>query len=133
MALVIDGSNVVRGFFGFSQGDYRWDDLNSACFLSRLSDWAKGFADGSPLEVIFDGTRRRIRYRGKRLLSLLFARGRPGDDLVVLRARFLRHMGHTVTVVTSDKQLAERARKEEANVLHLRILWKRLLKGTTIL
>jgi predicted RNA-binding protein with PIN domain len=98
--LLVDGNNVMG-----SKPDGWWRDRHGAMqrLVRALDDRAR--ATGERIEVVFDG-----RERDLQATEVHVAFAPHADDLIAGRA------GPGVTVVTSDRELAERCRRAGAHV-----------------
>ena len=104
VVLLVDGNNVMG-----SRPDGWWRDRQGAMqrLVNALDDRAQ--ATGERIEVVFDG-----RQRGLQAVEVGVAFAPHADDLIAERAR------PGVTVVTSDRELAERCRRAGARVVGAR-------------
>ena len=110
---LVDGMNVIG-----SRPDGWWRDLDSAVVrLARcLAAWQA--AEGGEATVVFDGCRPpALEDTGAGGLQVAFAgHGRAADDEIVRRVGTDRDPG-SLTVVTSDRPLAERVRAAGAGAV----------------
>jgi predicted RNA-binding protein with PIN domain len=111
MRWLVDGMNVVG-----SRPDGWWRDRRAA--MRRLSDLLAAFAaeTGEPLTVVFDGRPFDLSAPG---VEVEFASGRGPDAAdrdIAARVESDPDPG-SITVVTSDRQLADRVRAAGAQVL----------------
>ena len=111
MRWLVDGMNVVG-----SRPDGWWRDRRAA--VRRLSDLLSEFAGetGEPLTVVFDGRPFDLSAPG---VDVAFAEGRgPNAADHDIAARIESDPDpRSITVVTSDRQLADRVRAARAHVL----------------
>ena len=106
MRLLVDGNNVMG-----STPDGWWRDREAAMqrLVNALDDRAEDTGDA--IDVVFDG-----RERDLQAVRVGVAFAPHADDLIAARAE------PGVTVVTSDRELAGRARAAGAEVLGARAL-----------
>ncbi len=109
---LLDACNIVRaGSWGARRDD---DDAESREFIDRLE---RALAPTPRLRVVavFDGPRR---YRASGgVLELRFAEGATADAVILDLARACVHRGLSVSVVSRDRSLIERAEEEGARAL----------------
>ncbi len=107
---LVDGNNVMG-----SRPDGWWRDRADAMqrLVNQLDDLAA--AAGGDIAVVFDG-----RERGLQAVRVHVAFAEHADDAIADRA------GPGVVVVTSDRELAGRARERGAEVVGARSLLERL-------
>lgn len=108
--LLVDGNNVMG-----SRPDGWWRDRPGAMqrLVSSLDDLAA--ASGEDVEVVFDGAERDLQ-----AVRVTVAFAAHADDLIAERA------APGTTVVTSDRELAERVRRRGADVTGATSLLDRL-------
>jgi predicted RNA-binding protein with PIN domain len=107
---LVDGNNVMG-----SRPDGWWRDRGGAMqrLVNELDDFAA--ASGDEVAVVFDG-----RARDLQAAHVHVAFARHADDAIAARA------APGVTVATSDRELAERARAAGADVVGARALLERV-------
>jgi len=108
---VVDGMNVIG-----QRPDGWWRDRPGA--MRRLADELAGFAAGSgdPVAVVFDGRPFDLEASGV-VVSFAPARGPDAADDEIARRVAADPEPGTLTVVTSDRRLAERVREHGAEVV----------------
>jgi predicted RNA-binding protein with PIN domain len=100
-----------------SRPDGWWRDRPGAMrsLTQRLAEF--GAASGDPVEVVFDGRPFELEQPGGVDVAFAPTRGRnAADDEIARRVEADAEPG-TITVVTSDRELAERVRAHGAEVL----------------
>jgi predicted RNA-binding protein with PIN domain len=111
MRWLVDGMNVIG-----SRPDGWWRDRKAA--MERLSESLGAFAaeTGEPLTVVFDGGPFDLSARG---IQIAFATTKGPDAADRDIARLVQQDAdpQSITVVTSDRDLAERVRAAGASVL----------------
>jgi predicted RNA-binding protein with PIN domain len=121
---VVDGMNVVG-----SIPDGWWRDRQGA--MRRLAEHLTRFAaeSGEPVTVVFDGRPFEVPSEG---IEVVFAprRGPNAADDEIARMVAADPDPGSITVVTSDGDLAERVRAEGARVAPARAFRKRLEGGS---
>ena len=119
----VDGTNVVRGAFGYGGPQFRdQEEADSLRLVQALAGTSSLFEGRVELEVFFDGGRRpwpasalpaNIRVR--------FTDESQADDLILDLVRARRHAnGGKVTVVTADGELGGKVSEEGARWLRVR-------------
>jgi len=102
--IIIDGSNAVRGEWGFDSNFPEQDNRNSEAFIAELENWAGRMRKVPCVEVIFDGAQRPM--AGGGTVSIYFSGYKKADDIVLERIRYHSFTGGRVLVVTGDGELA---------------------------
>ncbi len=109
--VLVDGHNLIGRMPG---PGFRDEAASRAALLERLAAWASG--RGEPVTVVFDGDRPggpgTDRFGPLRVVYA--PAGRSADDEILRRVE--RRGGRGVTVITSDRGLADRARARGARV-----------------
>jgi predicted RNA-binding protein with PIN domain len=117
---IVDGMNVVG-----SNPDGWWRDRRAA--MRRLAEHLDAFASesGEPMTVVFDGGPFELPSKG---IDVVFAprRGRNAADDEIARMVAGDPDPGSITVVTSDRDLAERVRASGAEVTPSRAFRARL-------
>lgn len=121
-AYCVDGTNVVRGLFGYAGEAFRaQEDSDGERLVSALAQLCEGLPTRLEIDLFFDGPERA--FPGMRRLPNLhirFARELEADDLILDRVRAEIHVRRTVTVVTADGELGRMAAEEGAGWLKVR-------------
>ncbi len=109
--VLVDGHNLIGRTPGLG---FRDEAASRAALLERLAAWASGRRE--PVTVVFDGARPGGPGTGRfGVLRVVYApAGRSADEEILRRIE--RQGGRGVTVVTSDRALAGRARARGARV-----------------
>lgn len=112
MRWLVDGNNVIG-----ARPDGWWRDRTGA--IARLVAALQAFADatGDPVAVVFDGRERDVGQAGAPDVAVGFAPGgrNAADDAIAARVA-ADGAPATLTVVTSDRELAARVRAAGAQV-----------------
>jgi predicted RNA-binding protein with PIN domain len=119
--LIIDGHNLIGRMRGLSFED---EERGREEVLRRVGA-VKG-SGGEPVLVVFDGNRpdRRVSGRFGGVRVAYSAAGRSADDEIV--ARLESSQRKDITVVTSDRNLADRCRARGASILSAQLFVARL-------
>jgi hypothetical protein len=122
----VDGTNLVRGAFGYGGPDFRrQEDADAERLVAALGILCDSLEGRLEVEVFFDGAFRELR-SGSRYLRVRFARDVQADDLILDRVRGSQYAGSgRVTVVTGDGELGRMASDEGAR-------WHRVSAGTSL-
>lgn len=118
----VDGTNLVRGLFGYAGPDFRaQEDADSRRLVEGLGQLCQAAAGRLEIEVFFDGEPRAglvCRVPG---LTVRFTREVEADAVILDRvsARRYGHAGKTV-VVTGDAELGEDAAAEGGRWLRVK-------------
>ena len=111
---IVDGMNVIG-----SRPDRWWNDPDAA--VRRSIDELDGFAQatGDDLTVVYDRRPRDVRPGPHGAITVAFAsrRGRNAADHDIVELVAGDEAPGALTVVTSDRRLAERVRERGAHVL----------------
>ncbi|OGR89834.1 MAG: hypothetical protein A3J74_05025 [Elusimicrobia bacterium RIFCSPHIGHO2_02_FULL_57_9] len=110
----IDGTNLVRGLFGYGGPNFReQENADRERLIAGLSQLCENLGDRLEIEVYFDGDGRFSADGEAANLRVRFAREIEADELILDRVRCRRHEGSgSVTVVTSDGELGRMAAEE---------------------
>ena len=119
----VDGTNVVRGSFGYGGPDFRaQEDADTERLVASLGVLCESLEGRVEVEVFFDGEPRALRSSAGNL-RVSFTRELPADDLILDRVRARSYGGGgSVTVVTGDGELGRKAAEEGAR-------WQRVGPG----
>ena len=121
-AYCVDGTNVVRGLFGYGGEPFRaQEDEDGRRLVLALAQLCEGLPTRLEIELFFDGPERPL--PGDRRppnLRIRFARELEADDLILDRVRAKAYGHGSVTVVTADGELGKRAAEEGAGWLKVR-------------
>lgn len=118
----IDGTNLVRGLFGYGGPHFR-EQENADCerLVAGLGQLCESLGSRVEIEVFFDGERRFGGSGAPDNLRVRFSREAPADELILDRVRANRYGGSgSVTVVTADGELGRRASDEGGRWLRVR-------------
>jgi predicted RNA-binding protein with PIN domain len=119
--MVVDAANVIG-----SRPDGWWRD-RPAAVRRLLTALARGRRDGEDIVVVVEGAARAGVEAGVRNgVRVVHAPGSADDEIVRIVREAAAESRQSVTVVTADRQLRERATALGAGVLGPSALWKRL-------
>ncbi len=122
---VIDGANAVFAVFGPWPETLKEQNHCAADFISALNERLDSAPDSS-IEVVFDGFYRVFPVVNRERLRIIFSDEAEADSVILERVRSLVYFKEKVTVVTRDRDLAEKSRGEKAKVLDPRKFWESL-------
>jgi hypothetical protein len=116
----VDGTNVVRGCYGYGGPAFRHqEDADAERLVAALDVLCESLEGSIEVEVFFDGAHRPLG-AAARNLRVRFTHEMPADDLILDRVRSRRYAGGgSVTVVTGDGDLGRKAEDEGARWLRL--------------
>ena len=122
----IDGTNVVRGCYGFGGPAFSaQEDADSQRLVSAFGQLCESLDGRIEVEVFFDGAFRSMPSPAGNM-RVSFTRELPADDLILDRVRSRKFSGAgRVTVVTGDGELGRTASDEGAR-------WLRVNPGTKL-
>jgi predicted RNA-binding protein with PIN domain len=119
--MVVDAANVIG-----SRPDGWWRDRPAAA-RRLLTALARGRRDGEDVVVVVEGVARAGVEAGVRNgVRVVHAPGSADDEIVRIVTDATAESRQSVTVVTADRQLRERATALGARVLGPSALWRRL-------
>jgi predicted RNA-binding protein with PIN domain len=117
----IDGTNLVRGAFGYGGSAFQaQEEADSQRLIRALDQLCEQAGARVEVEVLFDGGGR-AGLSGSSRVRVSFARELEADAVILDRVRAKRYTGAgKVTVVTGDAQLGEQVRDEGGRWLNVR-------------
>ncbi|MBI5629320.1 MAG: hypothetical protein HY921_00340 [Elusimicrobia bacterium] len=125
----VDGTNVVRGCFGYAGPAFEEQELSDNRYLSEaLARLCEGLAGRVEVELFFDGPCRAPLASSARAANfrIRFAEGLKADDVILDRVRAGRYLGQgRVCVVTADSELGRRVLEEGGR-------WARFFPGDPV-
>lgn len=113
---IIDGLNFVRSFLFKGISDR--EEQASRELIFWLEDLTHTELSGSTFRVIFDGTFRDISQRECQNVDAIFTEEITADELILEQATFLNRQGQRVSVITSDKELAQKLREQKIKTIN---------------
>lgn len=123
----IDGTNLVRGSFGYEGPQFRaQEEADAQRMVMAFGQVCAGIGGRIEIEVYFDGQPRAGLASREAGLSVRFTRELKADDVILDRVSARRYSGEgKVTVVTSDAELGARAKEEGGR-------WLRVARGAKL-
>lgn len=113
---IIDGLNFVRSFLFKGISDK--EEQASRELIFWLEDLANTELIGSTFRVIFDGSFRDISQRQCQNVDAIFTEEITADELILEQANYLHRQGQRVSVITSDRELAQRLRESKIKTIN---------------
>ena len=113
---IIDGLNFVRSFLFKGISDK--EEQASRELIFWLEDLTHTELIGSSFRVIFDGTFRDISQRECQNVDAIFTEEITADELILEQANFLNRQGQRVSVITSDRELAQKLREQKIKTIN---------------
>lgn len=113
---IIDGLNFVRSFLFKGISDR--EEQASRELIFWLEDLTHTELSGSTFRVIFDGTFRDISQRECQNVDAIFTEEITADELILEQATFLNRQGQRVSVITSDRELAQKLREQKIKTIN---------------
>lgn len=113
---IIDGLNFVRSFLFKGISDK--EEQASRELIFWLEDLTHTELIGSSFRVIFDGTFRDISQRQCQNVDAIFTEEITADELIYEQATFLNRQGQRVSVITSDRELAQKLRESKVKTIN---------------
>ena len=112
---IIDGLNFVHSFLFKGISDK--EEQASHELILWLEDLTHTELIGSTFRVIFDGTFRNISQRNCQNVDAIFTEEITADELILEQASFLHRQGQRVSVITSDRELAQSLREQKIKTI----------------
>lgn len=112
---IIDGLNFVRSFLFKGISDK--EEQASRELILWLEELTHTELLGSTFRVIFDGTFRNISQRNCQNVDAIFTEEITADELILEQASFLHRQGQRVSVITSDRELAQQLRAQKIKTI----------------
>ena len=113
---IIDGLNFVRSFLFKGISDK--EEQASRELIFWLEDLTHTELIGSTFRVIFDGTFRNISQRNCQNVDAIFTEEITADELILEQATYLNSQGQRVSVITSDRELAQKLREQKIKTIN---------------
>lgn len=113
---IIDGLNFVRSFLFKGISDR--EEQASRELIFWLEDLTHTELIGSSFRVIFDGTFRDISQRECQNVDAIFTEEITADELILEQATYLNRQGQRVSVITSDRELAQKLREQKIKTIN---------------
>jgi len=113
---IIDGLNFVRSFL--FKGITNKEEQASRELIFWLEDLSQTELIGSTFRVIFDGSFRDISQRQCQNVDAIFTEEITADELIYEQANFLHDNGQRVSVITSDRELAQKLREQKIKTIN---------------
>ncbi len=113
---IIDGLNFVRSFL--FKGITNKEDQASRELIFWLEDLTHTELIGSTFRVIFDGSFRNISQRECQNVDAIFTEEITADELILEQATYLNRQGQRVSVITSDRELAQKIREQKIKTIN---------------
>jgi predicted RNA-binding protein with PIN domain len=113
---IIDGLNFVRSFL--LKGISDREEQASCELIFWLEDLTHTELIGSTFRVIFDGTFRNISQRNCQNVDAIFTEEITADELILEQATYLNSQGQRVSVITSDRELAQKLREQKIKTIN---------------
>lgn len=113
---IIDGLNFVRSFL--FKGITNKEEQASRELILWLEELTHTELPGSTFRVIFDGTFRDISQRQCQNVDAIFTEDITADELIYEQANFLHSNGKRVSVITSDRELAQSLRESKIKTIN---------------
>ena len=113
---IIDGLNFVRSFLFKGISDR--EEQASRELIFWLEDLTHTELLGSSFRVIFDGTFRDISQRECQNVDAIFTEEITADELILEQANYLNRQGQRVSVITSDRELAQKLREQKIKTIN---------------
>ena len=113
---IIDGLNFVRSFLFKGISDK--EEQASRELILWLEELTHTELIGSTFRVIFDGTFRNISQRNCQNVDAIFTEEITADELILEQASFLHSLGQRVSVITSDRELAQSLREQKIKTIN---------------
>ena len=113
---IIDGLNFVRSFLFKGISDK--EEQASRELILWLEELTHTELIGSTFRVIFDGTFRNISQRNCQNVDAIFTEEITADELILEQASFLQSQGQRVSVITSDRELAQSLREQKIKTIN---------------
>jgi hypothetical protein len=109
----VDGTNIVRGGYGYGGPAFReQEDADAERLVEALDQLCARLGSRVEIDLYFDGAFRAAR-KSSPNLRLRFTRETQADELIVDSVRARSYLGGgSVTVVTGDGELGRRAAEE---------------------
>lgn len=118
----IDGTNLVRGSFGYGGLEFReQEDADALRLVLALEELCRVLGSSVEMEIIFDGPERRELKAEAASVSVRFSHELEADAIILDRVR-TRAYANTgkVTVVTADVDLGQQVSDEGGRWLKVR-------------
>ena len=113
---IIDGLNFVRSFL--FKGITDKEEQASRELIFWLEDLTHTELIGSTFRVIFDGSFRNISQRQCQNVDAIFTEEITADELILEQANYLNRQGQRVSVITSDRELAQKLREQKIKTIN---------------
>lgn len=124
----VDGTNIVRGCYGYGGPQFRrQEELDCRQLVEGLAQVCLRLGSRVEVHVFFDGTRRSLGEGGVPAnLRVRFTEAEEADELILDRVRAGSYAGAgRVTVVTGDGDLGRKAAEEGGR-------WLRVSRGADL-
>ena len=113
---IIDGLNFVRSFLFKGISDK--EEQASRELIFWLEDLTQTELIGSSFRVIFDGSFRNISQRQCQNVDAIFTEEITADELILEQANYLNRQGQRISVITSDRELAQKLRESKIKTIN---------------
>ena len=122
----IDGTNIVRGCFGYGGQSFReQEEADAQRLIAAFDQLCEQYEGRLEIEIYFDGPFRSAPSGGNNL-SVRFTRETEADEIILGRVRASAYGAQgRVTVVTADSELGGQVKQEGGR-------WQKVRPGTSL-